>query len=257
MSNKENNLNTNAVDLFTPANRFVSASKIYGRLHRWWLLFRKYSWLLALIWLGILVPMYLYTVFTGPVFESNARMWVAGKINVSENWGYTEQLVNFLGTQAALLRSPAIQYRALAGLHAESKPASGPVGAGDASHLNPTPSASSVASAENATAPIPFDVKVEEGGKSSTLKLQATGRDPAATRKFLDCLMQAYLNFKKETVNKSSGEAATSLNAEAAELKNELAAAQAELQDFQASNNVVFLQQQGSSAQSYLAALNR
>jgi succinoglycan biosynthesis transport protein ExoP len=154
------------------------------------------------------------------------------KINVSEDYGYTEQLVDFLGTQAALLQSPAIQRRALARMRGESRPASG-------------------------SAPIPFDVKVEQGSKSSTLDLQATGRDPEATRKFLDCLMAEYLSFKRESSDKATGQAASSLNAEAAQLKGELAAAQVKLQNFEASNNVVFLQQQGSSAQSYLASLNR
>lgn len=240
MNHNQNRPNTKAVDLFSPANRFVSASKIYALLHRWWLLLRRYAWLPVAIALVIIGPMYLYTARTGPVYESQARMWVTGKINVSENWGYTEQLVDFLGTQAALLRSPAIQRRALARMRGESGP--GPSGA-------PT--------GGNPPAPIPFDVKVEQGSKSSTLDLQATGRDPVATRKFLDCLMAEYLSFKRESSDQATGQAASSLNAEAAQLKEELAAAQAELENFQASNNVVFLQQQGSSAQSYLAALNR
>jgi capsular exopolysaccharide synthesis family protein len=69
--------------------------------------------------------------------------------------------------------------------------------------------------------------------------------------------MAEYLSFKRESSDKASGQAASSLNDEAAQLKGELEAAQAELQDFQASNNVVFLQQEGSSAQNYLASLNR
>ncbi|MBU6410219.1 MAG: polysaccharide biosynthesis tyrosine autokinase, partial [Verrucomicrobia bacterium] len=66
-----------------------------------------------------------------------------------------------------------------------------------------------------------------------------------------------YLNFKMEARDHASAQAASSLNAAAAQLKGELAASRSELQSFEASNNVVFLQQQGSSAQSYLASLNR
>jgi capsular exopolysaccharide synthesis family protein len=240
MNQIQNQLNTGAIDLYSPANRFASASQIYGRLHRWWLLVRRYRLLLGGISLAVIIPIYLYTAFTGPVYESRASMWVTGKINLSADWGYTEQLVDFLGTQAALLESPAIQRRALARLQGEFKPGS-----------------SSANISHNASAPIPFNVKVDQGAKSSTLDLKATGQDPVATRRFLDCLMMEYMNFKSESSVNASGQAASALNAEAAQLKGELAGAQAELQNFQASNNVVFLQQQGSSAQGYLAALNR
>ncbi len=62
MNKNENHLiplNPNAVDLFTPANRFVSASKIYARLHRALLLLGKYWWIVVLIVLGICVPIFL------------------------------------------------------------------------------------------------------------------------------------------------------------------------------------------------------
>src|SRR6516225_7077636 len=91
--------NNGAVDLFAPVNRFATASQLYGRLHRWWLLLRKYWWLPVVILIAVLGPAYFYTTLTGPVYESKARMWVPGKISVSENWTYTEELVNFLGTQ--------------------------------------------------------------------------------------------------------------------------------------------------------------
>src|SRR5882757_7515052 len=112
MNHHQDPLNTGVVDLFAPANRFASASKMFARLHRWWLLLRKYWWLPALIFAGVLGPVVALTVASGPTYEAKARMWVPGKINVSENWSYTEELVNFLGTQAALLQSPAIQNRA-------------------------------------------------------------------------------------------------------------------------------------------------
>ena len=123
MNHNENSLNTEAVDLFTPANRFSSASVIYGRLHRWLLVLRKYWRLPTLILLAVLGPVYLYTALSGPRYESKARMWLTGRINVSGDQLYTEELINFLGTQAALLRSPAIQGRAMSRLQAELKPA--------------------------------------------------------------------------------------------------------------------------------------
>src|SRR5260221_584226 len=116
MSNNENHLKTNVADLFAPANRFASASRMLGRMHRWWLLLRRYWWPLALILLAVLGSTCLLTSLSGPVYQSKARLWLTGKFNFSEDQLYTEQLIDFLGTQAALLRSPTIQNRAMARL---------------------------------------------------------------------------------------------------------------------------------------------
>src|SRR5204862_2015079 len=113
------------------------------------------------------------------------------------------------------------------------------------------------ASSSNAPPPFPFDVKVLEGAKSSTLELRAIGTEPASTRAFVNCLMEEYLSFKKESREKTSDRTATSLGAEVTQLKGELEAQQEKLHAFQASNNVVFLQEQGNSAGSYLASLNK
>src|SRR5882724_11418476 len=267
MNHNENNFNTEAVDLFTPANRFASASVIYGRLHRWWLVLHKYWRLPFFILVAVLGPVFLYTAISGPRYQSKARMWLTGRINVSGDQLYTEELINFLGTQAALLRSPAIQGRAMSKLQSELEPAAYPAGVGPSARptilkepgepggQGPFDSGSALASA--APPPIPFNVKVDEGAKSSTIDLRVTGPKPVSTRKFLDCLMRAYLDYKKEAVDQASGQAAGSLSAEGAQLKNELEQAQAKLHAFQESNNVVFLQQQGAGAENYLATLNR
>src|SRR5690349_15903583 len=107
---------TPAVDLLAPADRFVAASRLYVKLHRQQLLFRKLWWLLLLILLVTVVPAYFITIATPRAYRSDARMWLTGRLDLSEGRLYTEELVNFLGTQADLLRSSAIQDRALAAL---------------------------------------------------------------------------------------------------------------------------------------------
>jgi succinoglycan biosynthesis transport protein ExoP len=272
---------TSAVDLFAPTNRFVSASKIYGRLHRWSLLLRQYWWLFFLGPLCIVGPIYAYLTVTGPTYTSKGRMWLTGKIQLSGDRLYTEELVNFLGTQSALIKSPAITRRAWARFNAESLNEGGTgngVGAagenagGHAnirgsnrppSHINTAKAlireiqSFMPASETNSALPIPFDVTVEEGSRSSTLELKVTGKDPVATRRFLDILMDEYLNFKRESVHRASSHATSSLNTEAAELQGKLQSAQTSLQTYRASNDVVFLHSQGSSAENYLATLNR
>ena len=264
--NNNKQSNTPAVDLFAPANRFVSASRLYERLHRWWLLLGRYWWVIVLILLASLVPVYLLTASSAPRYESKARMWLPGKLDIYEGRLYTEELINFLGTQAELLRSPAIQGRALAKLRSELNPDLAVLldGGGRQSELLHKPKAlckrlfaSGSTSSSNAPPRFPFDVKVLEGAKSSTLELRAIGAEPASTRAFLNCLMEEYLSFKKESREKTSDRTATSLGAEVTQLKGELEAQQEKLHAFQASNNVVFLQEQGNSAGSYLASLNK
>src|SRR5436190_5511036 len=110
-----------AVDLFSQTNRFVSASRLHGRLHRWWLLVRRYWWVNVLVLVLVLGPIGFLAWNAPPAYESKARMWLTGKLDIYEGRLYTEELINFLGTQAELLRSPAIQSGALARLRAEFK----------------------------------------------------------------------------------------------------------------------------------------
>src|SRR5438132_5486281 len=121
-TNNNNQPDSPAVDLFSQTNRFVSASRLHGRLHRWWLLVRRYWWVNALVLVLVLGPVGFLTFNSPPAYESKARMWLTGKLDIYEGRLYTEELINFLGTQTELLRSPAIQGRALARLRAELNP---------------------------------------------------------------------------------------------------------------------------------------
>src|SRR5438552_7970674 len=264
--NNNNHPNAAAVDLFAPADRFVSASRLYGRLHRWWLLLGRYWWVIVLILVLVLGPVGVLSFNSLPAYESKARMWLTGRLDNYEGRLYTGELINFLGSQAELLRSPAIQGRALARLRSELNPDLAVIldGGGRQSELLHKAKAlckrlfaSGSTSSSNAPPRFPFDVKVLEGAKSSTLELRAIGAEPASTRAFLNCLMEEYLSFKKESREKTSDRTATSLGVEVTQLKGELEAQQEKLHAFQASNNVVFLQEQGNSAGSYLASLNK
>src|SRR5687767_10575166 len=92
-----------AVDLFAPADRFVSASKLYGHLHRWRLLVGRYWWVIALIMVLAVGAMAYHTLKSPPRYESQARMWLAGKMDLREGRLYTEEIINYFGTQAELL----------------------------------------------------------------------------------------------------------------------------------------------------------
>ena len=245
-----------SLDLMAPADRFQVASRLYVNLHRHQLLLRKYAWVLAIIALGALVPAYLITRATPQTYQSDARMWLAGKLDLSEGRLYTEELVNFLGTQADLIRSREVQERALASMQKQMT---------NAARLKPALGALDVlrqmfGSAKTRKAldeGFPFKLKVTESSKSSLLELQARGSEPKSTQLFLNTVMSQYLDFKKESREKTSNRAVQSLAREVNKLAEELKNQQERVYEFQMSNEVVFLQDQGNSAANYLASLNR
>src|SRR5439155_20136248 len=106
--NNNNHPNAAAVDLFAPADRFVSASRLYGRLHRWWLLLGRYWWVIVLILVVVLGPVGVLSFNSLPAYESKARTCLPGRLAIYEVRLSTEELINYLGTQAELLRSTAI-----------------------------------------------------------------------------------------------------------------------------------------------------
>ena len=258
---------TPAADLFAPSNRFVSSSNVYNRLHRWQLLIRRFWWVASLILSSVLVPVYFYSAGLAPIYQSGARMWLTGKLNIGENRLYTEELVDYLATQSELLSSSTIQQRALAELRTQFT--------NDFSATRPTAHASLYRELQKSKAwlknlagfgssetnaledRIPFKLKVTESSKSSILELRVTGTEPVSTRAFLNCVISQYFAFKKENRVKASDETLNSVNSEVHELAAELKTQQERLHAFQSSNNVVFLQEQGNSAGSYLAQLNR
>jgi hypothetical protein len=193
MDNNNQQLTTPAVNLLVPADRFTSASRLYGRLHRWRVLLGKYWLVLVLIVPSVVVPVWYLTFSSPPSYESKARMWLTGKLDIREGRLYTEELIDYLATQAELLRSPVIQNRAFTRLVGSTTNLPESLKSGRAMHFEVldeakallkklSPPQASTADPE-ALPPVPFKVKVSEASKSSTLELRAVGADPfVATR---------------------------------------------------------------------------
>jgi len=217
--------------------------------------------------IAIMAPVYLFTAGSPPAFESKAKMWLAGKLNFNESHLYTEELVNFLGTQAELLRSAVIQRRALARVEKQfTNRTVVTVKSGGTAQFRVVQELKDfwnnvigpdVAASTNTVPESPFKLKVLESPKSSIVELRVAGPEAAPTRAFLNSLMEEYLDFKREAREKTSDRTVTSVSGQVAQLASELKAQQEKMYAFQMSNNVVFLQEQGNSAGSYLALLNK
>jgi capsular exopolysaccharide synthesis family protein len=258
---------TAVIDLLSPSNRFISSSRLHSRLGRCRFIGRRYWWVVALIQLVVLVPLYFFTAELPLTYRSKARLWLTGRLNLNEGRLYTEELLDYQATQAELLRSFTVRERALAKLRTRftNDFAASPQ-PGNKRFWAPVHQIKAyvralagpgTAATNNAESDFPFSLKVTESSKSSTLELQALGAKPASTRAFLNCLIDEYFAFKRETREKGSDRTLASVRSEARKVEEELRAQQGRLQSFQSSNNVVFLQEQGNSAGSYLAQLNR
>src|SRR6516162_5329114 len=109
-------LTTPVIDLFAPRDTFESSSRLHGRLRRYGHLLRRFWWVIGLILIFVLGPVYLFTSELPPAYKSKAKLWLTGRLNISEGRLYTEELIDYLATQTELLRSSTVQQRALAKL---------------------------------------------------------------------------------------------------------------------------------------------
>ena len=210
-------------------DRSEARAHFHARVSRYRSLLGRKWWLLALgAILGLAVQGVVLWV-QPPVFASIGRMIVSIKLNIAEGQVYTEELSNFLGTQAALMQGGMVLERAQRRITAQRPEL----------HLQPV------------------DLKVTVLPKTTIFVLKATGADPEYTRAFLQGAMEEYIAVKKEMRTQTSDTTVAGLTEEVMRLEKELRKADEELVAFQSTNSVVLSQEQGNSAANYLTALNQ
>jgi polysaccharide biosynthesis transport protein len=208
-------------------DRSTSRAHFHARLSRYRSLLGRKWWVLIL---GAMVGTIIQGVITWsqvPSFASFGRMIVSVKLNIAEGSVYTEELSNFLGTQAALMQSGVVINRAHGRVTAQ----------------NPKLKMQPVA------------LKVSVLPKTTIFMLQATGGDPEYAQVFLQAVMEEYIALKKEMRTQTSDTTVAGLTEEVMRLEKELRKADEDLVAFQGTNSVVLSQDQGNSAANYVAAL--
>jgi len=207
----------------------TSKAVFLARLDRYKNLLRRKWWILAIgITLGLGVEGAL-SKFEAPLFTSVGRMIVSIKLAIPEGSVYSEELSNFLGTQAALMQSGAVVNRAHARVTAQ-KP-------------------------DLAMKPVALKVSVLP--KTTIFVLQGSGAEPQYTQAFLQACMEEYVSLKKEMRTQTSDTTVAGLTEEALRLEKELRKSDEDLVAFQSTNSLVLLQEQGNSAGNYLTGLSQ
>ncbi len=219
----------NDPEMHYPPSRSVSRGKFVTRLDRYTRLLRSKWWIVVLLGLMGTTGGYVFSRFSKASFHSHGRMIVSVKLSLPEGAVYTEELSNFLGTQAALMQSDVVINRA----HERA--------------MN--------ASQQGKFQPVLLRVNVLP--KTTIFTLQAEGADPGYTQVFLQGCMDEYSALKREMRTQTSDITVAGLADQLLRLEKELRQADMELSEFQSTNSVVLLQEQGNTAGNYLAVLSQ
>ncbi len=195
---------------------------------RFFLAFRKYWWIPFLtISVGLAISAWFISQWP-PSYLSQGRMVVSGKINVREGADYTEDLVNFFGTNIQLMKSGDVLQRAQSRVQA----------------LHPDMPQSHV------------DLDVGQFPGTSLFALKAIGVSPGYTQAFLQAVMDEYIQVKRDMRSLKAEGTSIAITEQLGQIQKELAHDEDDLLSFQKENNVGFLKEQGNSAAQYLSGLN-
>jgi polysaccharide biosynthesis transport protein len=199
------------------------------RLHRYKSLFLRRWWIPVLtICLGLFVQAFLIYQ-TPPQFQSTSKMMMAGKMNIAQGAVYSEDAVNFYGTQIQLMQSAEVRHSA----------------------------ESLVRSAHPELQPVPVEIFVVQKPRTSIFDLSAVGSAPEYTQAYLNAAMQKYLDFKRGMREDRGHEVTTGITEQLIQVEKDLRNGEDEMLEFQKQNNIGFIQEQGNSAAQYLVKLNQ
>lgn len=216
-----------------PRQRIALVTRFFDKLHRYKTLVLAKSWIL-LVAVGLAVGVqYFLTLHAPPVFSSEGRMIVSIKLSIPDAQAYTEELDNFYGTQIALMKSDSVKEQVLNRL--------------EAMHAT-----------NDALIPSPVNISATISPKTSIFNLQATGTNSDYTQAYLEATMEEYISLKHALIENAANATKSGMQSEIDQTGQQLHQSQQDLLDYQASNSVVFLQQDGgNNAADYLASLTR
>src|SRR2546423_871556 len=199
------------------------------RLHRYKSLFLRRWWIPVLtICLGLFVEAFLIYQ-TPPSFQSTSKMMLAGKMNIAQGAIYSEDSVNFYGTQIQLMQSAEVRRSA----------------------------ESLVRSAHPELQPVPVEIFVVQNPRTSIFDLSAIGSEPQYTQAYLNAAMQKYLDFKRGMRADRGHEVTTGITEQLIQVEKDLRNSEDEMLEFQKQNNIGFIQEDSTSAAAYLVKLNQ
>jgi capsular exopolysaccharide synthesis family protein len=173
--------------------------------------------------------------YTPETYVSRATLGEVVKLKLKDVGLFAEDVQTFLGTQAELLKSAALRDLALERLRISRTNVTIPTGPDGK--------------------PVPVEIQMRQVPKSAVYVITANGPNPSYTQTFLDALIHAYTDYKRDIRKTVSGDTLASIaqQVEAADLN--LKETQDVFSRYQRTNNLAILQQEGMVAGTYLAQL--
>ena len=216
----------NEQSILPPDDRHTRTGKFFARAYRFRsLLFRR--WWVLLLCAGLSLGAELaYLRFSPAVFVSVGQMIVSIKLNIQQGSMYTEDLNNFLGTQAALMQGSEVLQRAR----------------------------DRVANENPNLIPKPVYLNVTVLPKTTIFILRATGENPEYTKAYLQACMDEYIVLKKQMVARTSDTTIAGLTEQVLRLEPELQKCDVEMQTFLSTNDIS-LMEQASGLGNYLTSI--
>jgi capsular exopolysaccharide synthesis family protein len=216
-------------------NRSKEKAHFLASFHRYKSLLARKWWIPALCVVTGLVTVWSLSWYGPPTFVSVGRMIVSTKLTTQETSAYSEEMNNFLGTQANLMQSDQVVRRALSRV------------------VKRYPEMASLA--RRAEAPVKLKVTITP--KTSIFVLTGTGNDPQVTQAFVQYCMEDFITVKGELRTRSSDVALASLGTEVNHLEEVLNGLDRAQMDFETTNSMALFEEQGNRIGNYLAALNQ
>jgi capsular exopolysaccharide synthesis family protein len=214
------------MDELPPARPRFQWSKFLTSLRRFW-------WVPALTLTLAVTAAVVHFFVMPPIFYSTGRMWETEKLQLPGGAAFTENAQNNLGTQSDLLRSERLRQLALARLQSDGL----------------------TIPKDSDGEPLEADIRVLQSAKSSVFAVEVTSAHPGFTPVFLDALMNEYIEYKRNVRKIVSGGTLASISEQVLRLERDLKADQDALNDFQRTNNLGVLEEEGLVAGNYLARL--
>jgi uncharacterized protein involved in exopolysaccharide biosynthesis len=190
-------------------------------------LIRRRWWVLALaVSIGLAAEG--WVLFTMPTrYQSTGLLSVSERLQIPEGSQVHEGDDNFFyGTQLQILQNQDINARAQRRVALETPQLSGTV-----------------------------DITPALQPRTSIFSIDGVGSNPEYTRRFVDAVMEEFINFKREQLGQTTSTAMTQISAELKRLSNERDDREKEMQKFIKENNMAFWDEQGKTAAKYLSDL--
>jgi len=196
-------------------DRHVRTGKFFARVYRYRKLLLRRWWVLVLC-LGLALGAETgYLRYSPVVFVSVGQMIVSIKLNIQQGSLYTEELGNFLGTQAALMQGSEVQKRAR----------------------------DRVTSQNPGLTPKPVLLNVSILPKTTIFILRATSENPDYAKAYLQACMEEYISLKKQMVARTSDTTIAGLTEQLLRLEPEMQKCDTEMQTFLSTNDIALMEQ--------------